>query len=116
MNSNIWIALAHVKSRVGFENALNGRPGAYLNIVGKAHGIQELKKIAKKIFFDEGFMLIEELEDIELLSDRLKRTSVDKEIVDLVNELNETYPIQFATFHTYPDEDQTEIDSQTTRH
>lgn len=106
--NNIWIALAHVKTRHGFENILGYRHRAYVNIIGKARNTEELKNIAKKTFFNEGFILIEELKDIELLSDRLERTTVNQEILDLINNINETYPVQFDVFQTYPEEDEIE--------
>jgi hypothetical protein len=102
---NIWIAIAHVKPRAGFENIL-ALPNAYLTIVGKANDIKEFKLLAQKTFFNEGFILQEELENIELLSDRLKKTDLKQSILDLVDCINEVYPVQFDTFHSYPEEDE----------
>ena len=102
----IWIARVHVKTRHTFEHLLNGNFGAYVNIIAKADNRSKLKFLAKKIFFEEGFVVIEFIdEDMELLYDRLKKFDVDQDILDLVENINETYPVQFGVFHTYPKED-----------
>lgn len=49
--NNIWIALAHVVPRYGFEKILDGSIGAYLNIIVKANNIKELKSLVNKEFY-----------------------------------------------------------------
>lgn len=106
INKNvIWIAKAHVKPKEGFENILDGYAGAYLQILVKANYIRDVESLAKKIFFEEGFVLEEELKDVELLSERLKWTNVASYILDLVDAISETHPVQFGHFHSYPKED-----------
>lgn len=49
--------------------------------------------LAKKVFFEEGFILIE-IEDIELLSERLKRTTIkDQNLLDAVKIISKKHPV-----------------------
>ncbi len=101
--NNVWIALANVEKRKGFEHLLKGY-GAYVNIVVKANNIEDLEKLVQKTFYEEGFVLVD-LQDIEYLSDRLKKFEVDEDVLKLVENLSNIYPVQFDTFHTYPFKD-----------
>lgn len=103
---NVWIARVHVKPRKGFEHILDGALGAYVNIIVKANNREELKLLTEKVFFDEGFIVAEFIdEDAELFSERLKKFTVDQDILDLVANLNETYPVQFGVFDSYESEE-----------
>lgn len=102
---HIWIAFAHVKTRSGFEHLLNDKGGAFLQILVKAKNKEEIEPLAKKIFFEEGFVLEENLKNIELLSERLKWTTVHQDILSLAEVISDTYPVQFDVFNTYPKED-----------
>ena len=108
---DIWIAQANVEKRPGFENILEGY-GAFLGIIVKAHNVEELKRLAKKVFFEEGFILIE-VEDIELLSERLKIATVDQNLLDAVKVISKKHPVQFGAFHSYPEIDEIEDDEST---
>lgn len=99
--NNIWIALAHVVPRYGFEKILDGSIGAYLNIIVKANNIKELKSLVNKEFYKEGLKLKDELQYVELISDRLKKYEIDEDILKLINNLSEEYPVQFGVFDTY---------------
>ena len=113
--NDIWIALANVEKRPGFEHILGsgGGYGAFLGIIVKAHNTKELKRLAKRVFFEEGFVLIE-IKNAELLSERLKRTTIDQDLLDLVNIVSKKNPVQFGTFHTYPEKDEIKDDTGTT--
>lgn len=107
--SDIWIAIVHVKSRDGFSH-LDNKGGAFVNILVKAKNIEEMNFLAKKILFEEGFIVEEIFEDkkeggVELLSERLKWATLDQDILNLVDVISETYPVQFGDFHSYPKED-----------
>lgn len=105
---DIWIIVVHVKDRDGFGH-LENKGGAYVKILVKAKNIEEMKFLAKKVLFEEGFVIVEIFEGreggIELLSDRLKTATVDRDILSLVEVISETYPVQFGDFHSYPKED-----------
>ena len=104
--NDIWIALANVEKRPGFEHILGpgGGYGAYVNIIVRAYDIAELRRLAKNVFFENGFILIE-LKDIEPLSERLKRTTIDQDLLDLVKIANKKHPVQFGIFDSYPETD-----------
>lgn len=102
---DIWIAKAHVKTRIGFEYLLNEKGGAFLQILVKTKSQKEVEPLAKKIFFEEGFVLEEKLQNIELLSERLKWATVHQDILSLAEVISDTYPVQFDVFNTYPKED-----------
>ena len=106
---DIWITIVHVKTRNGFEHILDDYYGAFVNLLIKAKNIKEAKFLAKKILFEEGFIVVEIFENreggLELLSDRLKTATVHKDILKLVDVISETYPVQFDDFHAYPEED-----------
>lgn len=45
--------------------------------------------------------LKDELQYVELISDRLKKYEIDEDILKLINNLSEEYPVQFGVFDTY---------------
>ena len=95
----IWIGLCHVIPKKGFDNLIKGM-GAFVNIVAISSNRKEFEILARETLSKYGFEMID-IQDVETLSERAKKVQISDSILELAQSLNETYPIQFDSFHSY---------------
>ncbi len=101
MDSNVWIGLAHVRPFAN--NALLGDgSGAFVPVVGLAQNAEELSTLAATLLYHHQFEVVE-VEDIELLSTRMKKHSVEHELLLVVETLSEDNRVQVGAFQVYRD-------------
>ena len=79
---------------------LNGAVGAFVNVIGLAESCTSFVSLAKHKLSDMEFEVIN-VNDVELVSDRLQRNDLVDELLDLVNNLCDENPILFDEFHAY---------------
>jgi len=99
--NRIWIGLAKVSSIPG-ANLLDGAKGAYVNILAIASTSSEFKAKAKKAVEDLG-LNFNQIEDIEIFSERIKNYELTGIIKNLAKEVNKTKELRFGNFHTFND-------------
>jgi hypothetical protein len=82
---------------------LSGEKWAYTNIIGLAKSKAAFRNQAKRKLHSMDLKLVR-LEGAEPFIDRINNYEVDKEIIIIARRLSPTNTIDFATFHTYPEE------------
>ena len=97
-----WIALVEVVPKIG-STFLDKAPGAWVNVVANVRDEDEYKSALWGSLEYYGLEL-RALEDLEPIDIRLRRTTIDKDILELASQLSEPGALRFGTFHTYDDE------------
>lgn len=100
--SEVWIGLAQVIERRG-GNVLQGSPGAFVNILARACGVEEYHAVVTGAV-DELSLDLKEIEDAEPLWQRTNRTSVEPQLLNEAELVRITGAVRFGTFHAF-DED-----------
>ncbi len=95
----IWISLVHVeiarKSRI-----LNDSKGGYTNFLAYASSYDAYMTTLKEYCSYYKIKLVG-AEDVELLSSRKQKYTIDAELYPLISKLEKTRIPQTSTFHTY---------------
>jgi hypothetical protein len=96
--TNYWMGLAKIKAR-NYE--ILGAQNAYVNVIAIANSRSNFRKKVKQALSKMNLEL-KRLEEAENISERTKRSFVDKKILQLVDDLNRTKKeVKFSVFHTY---------------
>lgn len=99
-SKEVWIGLVTVKPKSGNKFFDKDSKGAYVNILAWANKKSEFQSEVKHALDDYQLKLIE-MEDIEPMSIRLEKFSVDSRLIDLSIEVENTGKVRFGTFHFY---------------
>ena len=79
---------------------LQGGDGAFVPVIGLASTADELATLAATLLHHHDFEVIE-VDDIELLSERLVKHSVEDEILEVANKLDQDDRIGVGKFQVY---------------
>lgn len=99
MTMETWIGLAHVRPHEG-NSLLQGGDGAFVPVVGLASDADELANFAATLLHHHEFEVVD-VDDIELLSERLANHSVEDEILEVANKLDQHDRIGVGKFQIY---------------
>ena len=99
-NRQVFIGLAHVLANKTTVDVLKGSKGAYVNILCLALNETEFLEEAMKVLNSIGLNLID-VEDIETLSERIKRHEVEDNLLGLAKQISEERKVMLGPFHTY---------------
>jgi hypothetical protein len=100
----IWIGLVSVIPRAG-NDALLGASGAFTNALALAGGQPDFRSLVCAHLQVLGFDA-EEFEDEEPLKIRLEKYVVSPELIKLADEISESEPVRFGSFHAFPTDGQ----------
>lgn len=100
----VWIALVHVApTPLSGGKALEGRPGAYVNVLATAEDETELAtRIGERLARDG--LVLRELEDVELLATRHAREPLNEWFLALGDEASQTGDVVLDRYFRYIDE------------
>ncbi len=98
--SEVWIGMAHVIPRIG-STVLGDAPGAWVTVLAWATDSASYRSLvyAAAAHYE---LALESLEDIESLSARSRRLTLDRTLLKLAKEVEVTHGLRFGAFHTYP--------------
>lgn len=101
IEDNIWIGLAHVKSRSN-NGVLGIAKGAFVNVIAYASNVDDyIDKVAVAVNDLELDFI--EIEDLELLSERKTKSGLNQGLSQKAIEVSETKGLRFGNFHTFDD-------------
>jgi hypothetical protein len=99
-NEDIWIGMAEVKPSSKCEY-LGDAVGAFTNVVGYAKNRSDFRLKAENLV-ESLFMKLVRLEDAEPVAQRLRRSSLDKELAKMVKlAAKKPGSIQYSTFDSW---------------
>ncbi len=102
----IWIGLVGVTPQPG-NNLLGDAKGAYVNVLASATSAAKYTTKVKGALKEIGLNLIE-IDDLEPLSERLSKWTVDEEIITMAQTVRKIDSVAFGTFYEYDSEDESE--------
>jgi hypothetical protein len=99
-SKEVWIGLVGIRPKQGCDILSNEAKGAYVNILAWVGNYSEYcAEIEKAVSFYS--CELTEIEDPEPLTMRIKKNSVDNELVRLSEEVRTTGKVRFGTFHEF---------------
>jgi hypothetical protein len=97
--SRLWIGLAEVVP-IDRESPITGA-GAFVNVVGPGDSPAAFRSSLERAAAGAHLSVLD-LEEVELLEDRLRSHSVDDETMQAISAATASGRITFGTFHNYP--------------
>ncbi len=95
----IWTAIFQVRGKAGNE-ILRGALGAFVPALALAADAQEATTLISSKLESYGLEPLD-FEDVELLTSRLERAGVPKELLNIASEITPDKPVAFGRFHKY---------------
>ncbi len=94
-----WIGLAKVTPSSD-NSILEKETRAFVTVIGYAKTEVSFKKQVKEALGELNFYL-DEIEDVEEFSKRVREYKIEKNISELAKEVDQTHKVRFGNFHTY---------------
>lgn len=94
-----WIGLARVRPRPG-NDALGGALGAFVASIALAESAGDYASKMTVLLNELAFEVLE-IEDVELLDDRMRAHSLSPDILKLAKQVDEETPLVLADFHSF---------------
>lgn len=91
-----WVGVFEVRRLPNSEVLALECDSAFVNIVGKAHRLEEFKRLADAQLESDGLQIV----GVNYI-DRVENRKLSQELKDLLRILSDDYPIQYGTFYSY---------------
>lgn len=99
--SERWVGIFEVLERPGGAY-LKGRPSAFVNVVGLGDSEAIFVQKVKEALAEYGFVVIG-VEKVALVGGRIEQNKLSRDLVALVEQIDQKSPILFGDFYSFDD-------------